>query len=241
MPLTKKLNARFWLVQVSALVFILLFVSLGVWQLSRGNVKSHIEDSISDTSEMYESLSFPITDLEGARYKKVKLYGKYDANKQFLLDNQVRDRVVGYNVLTPFYIIQEKRWMLVDRGWIPQAGSRADLPDINFSNNDLQISGSIYVPYDKAYSLGGIADGEDEGWPRRIQFVEYDQIGDRLGISIEQFTLRLGAGEKHGYKRDWQAAMLSSNKHYGYSFQWFAMAFAIVVLWWIYSIKPLIK
>ena len=241
MPLTKNLNTKFWLVQVGALAFISLFVSLGVWQLGRGDIKADIETSLNNPNDDFDDVRLPIVDLGSVRYKKIKLYGEYNDSQQFLLDNQVRDRVVGYNVLTPFYVIQDKKWLLIDRGWIPQEGSRNEFPNVGFQHSPLQLAGSIYVPYDKPYSLGEIAEGEDKGWPRRIQFVDYKQLSERLGVDLEPLTLRLDVNEPHGYQRDWESVMLSSDKHYGYSFQWFAMAFAVVVLWWIYSIKPLLK
>ena len=243
MSLTNNFPMRFWLVQIGTVVLIILFVTLGIWQLGRGNIKADIENSMNGAGDTYENLRLPILNLEGARYKNIKLYGKYDSNKQLILDNQVREGVVGYNVFTPFYTANDKKWVLVDRGWIPQGENRSTFPEISISTSksELQISGSVYVPYGKPYSLGGIADGEDKGWPRRIQFVDYEQIGERLGVSVEPFTMRLASSEQHGYKRNWQAAMMSANKHYGYSFQWFAMAIAVIVLWWVYCIKPIYK
>ena len=168
--------------------------------------------------------------------------GVYDRSRQFLLDNQVRDRIAGYNVITPLYVKEQQTWVLVDRGWIPQGVSREELPDIEFEMDQLaSISGNVYVPYDDTYSLGGIADGEDQHWPRRIQFVDYAMLSDRLGVHLEPFTLRLSASESNGYRRDWLRTNLTAQKHYGYAFQWYAMALAVIALWWIYSIKPLLR
>ena len=89
MPLTKNLNTKFWLVQVSALAFISLFVSLGVWQHGRGNIKADIETSLNNTNDYFDDVRLPIVDLESERYKNIKLYGEYDDSKQVLLDNQI--------------------------------------------------------------------------------------------------------------------------------------------------------
>ena len=238
-----KQNARqFWFVQIMSLATLVLFASLGTWQLSRGNIKSDIEIANSDNNDEYHDVYLPLENLQSWRYKKITLSGLYDGTKQFLLDNQVRDRTSGYNVLTPFYINKYQVWVLVDRGWVPQTISRDVLPEIEIGDVEfVSISGSVYVPYDEAYSLGGIADGEDKHWPRRIQFVDYQQLSERLGVELQPFTLRLDANEDHGYRRDWVDNIVSSQKHYGYAFQWYAMALAIVVLWWLYSIKPLLK
>ena len=242
MPLSKRYSGRFWLVQLSTMAVLSLFVTLGTWQLNRGDVKSDIENAnnTQKTAE-FASVSLPLDDIESWRYKRINLTGQYKTQKQFLLDNQIRDGVTGYQVLTPLYVEVFKTWVLVDRGWVALGASRNKLPNIAFESDQVTIKGQVYVPYDEAYSLGGIADGEDSYWPRRIQFVDYTQLSTRLGETLQPFTLRLDAQEPNGYRRDWTENNLSSEKHYGYAFQWYAMASALVVLWWLYSIRPMVK
>jgi surfeit locus 1 family protein len=241
MLLSKGYTKRFWLVQLSTVAIFSLFVTLGTWQLTRGDVKSEIEQAINNQDVELSSISLPLEEIENWRYKKIKLTGKYQAEKQFLLDNQVRNGLTGYNVLTPLYVEAFKTWVLVDRGWVAQGTTRDALPKVGFESNQVTITGRVYVPYDETYSLGGIADGEDVLWPRRIQFVDYPQLATRLGVMLQPFTLRLDEKEPHGYRRDWAENSLSSEKHYGYAFQWYAMAIALVVLWWLYSIRPMVK
>ncbi|MEM8844595.1 MAG: SURF1 family protein [Pseudomonadota bacterium] len=236
-----RITLRFVLIQISTLAVLVLFVSLGSWQLERGNVKHGIEKSLSKDDTEFVQASLPLASLADWRYKNIKLQGNYLADKQFLLDNQIRDGVAGYAVLTPYFVERSQDWVLVDRGWVPQGHDRSFLPDISLNETLNTISGSVYVPYDDSFSLGGIAEGEDKGWPRRIQFVDYQQLGQRLQLELQPFTLRLNSDEPNGYQRDWLQSQMSASKHYGYAFQWYAMALAVLVLWWIYSIRPLLK
>ena len=167
MSLSKLNTGRFWFVQLCTIVVLSLFVTLGTWQMGRGNVKSEIELAIEDNSAEFEWVNLPISSVENWRYRKIKLSGRYHANKQFLLDNQVRDGATGYNVMTPFFVEQYKMWVLVDRGWLIQGADRTKLPSVDLDSQALTVSGRLYAPYEAAYSLGGIADGEDAGWPRR--------------------------------------------------------------------------
>ena len=241
MPGEIRISMRFLLIQICTLAVLALFVSLGLWQLERGDVRSEIEKSKNSDDAEFAHVTLPLSQLHEWRYKTIKLHGKYFSEKQFLLDNQIRDGVTGYSVLTPFYVEQSGDWVLVDRGWLPQGQDRTVLPDISLNETALTIPGSVYVPYDDSFSLGGIAEGEDAGWPRRIQFIDYQQLGRRLQQELQPFTLRLSADAPHGYRRDWAESQMSANKHYGYAFQWFAMALAVLVLWWIYSIRPLLN
>lgn len=223
-----------WFVHLVTLLAIILFVRLGVWQVERGNFKAVIEESVvANSASTVQQPALPLSDLESWRYRNITLTGHFQSEQQFLLDNQIRDQQPGYSVLSPFYVPSMHTTVLVDRGWLPQAARREQVPEINVGTEILTIKGSIYVPYEKAYSLGEIAEGEDSGWPRRIQFVDYAQLSARLETPLQSFTLRLNAAMENGYRRDWAASQSPANKHYGYAFQWFAMAVAVVVLWWI--------
>ena len=233
---------RQWLIPVSALVLITLFVLLGGWQISRGNFKSQLQDAVQPAdSTNVTLLTLPLDRPAEWRYRNVRVFGQYQPDKQFLLDNQIRDQLAGYNVLTPFLIQPGNALVLVDRGWIPQGGQRNLFPEVRVNDERRYITASIYLPYSKAFSLGGIAEGEDRGWPRRIQYVDYAELGTRLDAELTPFTLRLDAQEKFGYRRDWSSAQLPANKHYAYAFQWFAMAIAVAVLWWVYTVGPALR
>ena len=232
---------QLWLSQSAALILVVLFAALGIWQFNRGNFKSELQEATTTSEQsVFEHAVLPFKDAIEWRHKRVKFFGRFLSDQQFLLDNQVRDKQSGYNVLTPFLVEQSNTWILVDRGWISPGLSRAQLPSIEVDQQALMISGQVYVPYDPAFSLGGIAEGEDHGWPRRIQYVDYAELSQRLELELQPFTLRLAAQEPFGYRRDWQQTLMPARKHYGYALQWFALAAAVVVLWLIYVVRPTI-
>lgn len=241
MFLTEKLTIKFWFVQLCTLLVLMVFTSLGYWQLERGRIKSAMQAKQNQQGSVFEAVSLPLRGLETWRYKKVSLFGEYLTGKQFLLDNQVRDGVAGYNIFTPFQDKKSQLWFLVDRGWLPQAQYREVLPDIDFVSRPGQVAGTVYIPYSEAYRLGGIDDGEKQAWPRRVQYIDYEQLSLKLGKALQKFTLRLDTSQANGYRRDWSAAALPARKHYGYAVQWFAMALAVIILWWLYSVKPLLN
>ncbi len=235
-------QSKQWLVHGSALFLILLFIVLGGWQISRGNFKASLHEAVQPANESNViGLSLPLDNPAEWRYRNVRVYGRYLPEKQLLLDNQIRDRQVGYNVLTPFLVQAANAWVLVDRGWVVQSVQRDELPPVPVDSEPDYIIASVYVPYGKPFSLGQIAEGEDHGWPRRIQFVDYEQLGSRIGVDLQPFTLRLDPQEKSGYRRDWSSQQLPANKHYAYAFQWLAMAVAVAVLWWVYTVKPALR
>ena len=197
-----RISIRFLIIQACTLILLACFVSLGLWQLSRGDVKHEIEALIVDDDQDYSTVSLPLQDYRKWRYKRIGLHGRFLSDRQFLLDNQIRDRQAGYSVLTPFLVQAANVWVLVDRGWIAQGAERDIFPSVPVDSEPGYITASIYVPYGKPFSLGQIAEGEDYGWPRRIQFVDYAELSNRLGVELQAFTLRLDPQEKSGYRRD---------------------------------------
>lgn len=220
------------LVCVFGLVVIFFLASLGVWQLGRADQKQTLLAGAS--AKMRKA---PIS-LEGLledeqrmgdiRYTRVQVEGCFISDKQFLLDNQIKKGVVGYNVITPF-VTQSKRLVLVDRGWVPQGISRELIPDLSLEKDCARFDATVYVPLGKAYALGGMDDGEIT-WPRIIQFLDFPAMGARLGQPALPFTLRMAPEGALGYKREWRVVSSAPGKHLAYAFQWFAMAIAVLVL-----------
>ncbi len=216
-----------------ALVMLVALCSLGVWQLNRAAEKEAIIISASermgedvfDLSELVSEMKMP----DGLRYRRAMAEGVFLGEKQFLLDNQVKNGRVGYNVLTPLKL-SGGAIVLVDRGWVPQGISRELKPDVAVdSESAVRIEGTAYIPLGEAYSLGGMDEGELV-WPRVIQYLDFEEIGRRLGVSILPLTLRMDPGLPGGYLREWAVVSSGPEKHLAYAFQWFAMAFVLLVL-----------
>ena len=140
-----RITTRFLIIQACTLVLLASFVSLGVWQLERGDVKNQIESSVIDNDPDYSNVTMPLSDYSEWRYKRIKLQGSYLSAKQFLLDNQIRDGIAGYSVLTPFNVQGSNAVVLVDRGWIPQGYDRTVFPEISLVETAVTIPGSVYV------------------------------------------------------------------------------------------------
>ena len=91
---------------LSSIIFLLcisLFLSLGFWQLDRADEKNSIIKLYQDRQKSApEKLStFSNFDLESMHYKKYKITGRY-LNKTFLIDNKIKNKKPGFNVISLF-------------------------------------------------------------------------------------------------------------------------------------------
>jgi surfeit locus 1 family protein len=223
------LRTRWWAVLV-ALVLAGFLASLGVWQLQRAEEKRAI------VAEQERRAAEPVTSLDPTpqdpaewRFRLVEVAGYYLGDRQFLLDNQVRRGQVGYNVLTPFRLADSGALVLVDRGWVPQGPRRDLLPDVGVTEVGQHIVAQVYVPFGEAYRLGTLDEGE-AGWPRRVQYLGLDELGERLGEPLAPMVLRLDPQAEHGYLREWDTVPFTPERHIAYALQWFGLAIVLLVV-----------
>jgi len=223
---------------LAMIVLLVLFLSLGFWQLSRAEQKRELigtfEDRLSGPALTASAIS-ATAPADELRYRHVRLRGRYLADRQFLLDNRVYDRKPGFEVLTPFQLA-DGRVVLVNRGWVPLGASRSDLPSLQMQSEPVSVEGWLYIPFEPAYSLGGIDDA-GTGWPRIVQYLDFEQLGQRLDASLLPMTVRLSGEAAEGYVRDWQVVPMTPAKHIAYAVQWFGLAIAVLVIYLVLNIK----
>ena len=214
-----------------------LFAGLGRWQLERMNEKIEIiNQQLACTSiPALSNLPDSNNDFSSLRFCRVHLSGKWRGDKQFLLDNQVLNGQVGFNVLTPF-VLTDERVVLVDRGWVALGHSRQILPDVSMQPDSDYIQGAIYVPFGEPYALGEATAGSI-GWPRIIQYLDFPALSAVFGETLVPLVIRMDAQQAGGYQREWQLVPFTAEKHLGYAIQWFALALGTLVLFLVLNLK----
>lgn len=208
---------------VAAVGLIALFLSLGVWQLDRAAGKNRVRALFEDDA--------PFTQLTGdmpvTEFQNIEAHGRYLGERQVLLDNIFMDGRIGYFALTPFRYAGDEPLLIVNRGWIARRGVNEPDPDISVGGNGRGIRGRVgYLPrvgIRSAEAFGGAGD-----WPRRAIYPTLEELSAELGEELLPFILLLGPEADDGYVRRWQPRESGPMLHYGYAFQWFAMAAAVL-------------
>ena len=230
---------KFWRLEFSLLGLLLtvllasLFSGLGRWQLERMHEKRVMD------RELVERTRLPVAELpraagaadgfEAWRYRAVRIEGVPLAARQFLLDNEVRNGLVGFSVLTPF-ALDDGAVVVVDRGWVPIGVSRSELPRVPIGERRRRVEGRVYVPFGEPFALGDAAAPADAAWPRVIPHLDFDAIAEHLGAAVLPLVIRMDAAAEDGYVRSWPEIPVSADKHLAYAVQWFALALAVVVI-----------
>ena len=213
-----------------------LFASAGFWQLDRQGEKIALFDAF-DRGGDTTALAGPVADelAAGLRYQSVVISGRYDASRQILLDNISRDGRPGYEVLTP--LLTGDIAVLVNRGWVPAAARRDELPRVSISDEPRRIRGRLDKLPRPGLRLAGELPAADAPWPRRLLYPVASEIAAQLGYPVTSYQVLLSPEAADGYRRDWQPKVSGPDTHLGYAVQWFAFAVTAVVIYLILNLK----
>lgn len=219
---------------VLALVGIVSVGHLGMWQLGRADEKRQILEQIAAGAASVAPLTS--IDAQLPRYQTVTATGRYDGDRQILLDNMPSPRgMPGYRVLTPFEL-QGGGWILVDRGWLPVGPSRAVLPDVAVEGNERTIRGRLDELPRPGIRLGSNTAGE--GWPRVMNFPEHADLERALERGIGPYIVRLDPSEPDGFERAGIVAPdFGPGRHIAYAVQWFGLGLVMLFLYVFLSLK----
>lgn len=211
-------------------------LSAGFWQLGRADEKQALFAAFDRMNDS-EPQRGPVPDsvAEAHLYQRFTLTGRYDPDRQILLDNMVHNGRSGYQVLTPLRIGSTA--VLINRGWLPADPDRNVLPDIEVRDKLRDVTGRLNRLPRSGYELEPTISSPDTAWPRRLLFPSVEEITDHIGFTVHDYQLLLDPAEPDGFTREWRPALMSPEKHLGYAIQWFMIAGTLIIIYVVLTIK----
>jgi len=225
---------------VAALATFSLLLVLGFWQLDRADQKVALYEKFLEKSELdpvhLNQELFP-DNLEKLQWRRSYVSGYYVEGRLFLLDNQVLGGEPGYFVFSPFAIAGTGRRVMVNRGWVPAGYYRDTLPDIHTPEGTLILEGVLAPPPATGLLLGGGVEEKMEMGVSRMQNIDLKVLEAILGYKLLPYVIQLGPSAPGGYTREWGMPGSGAERHHGYAFQWFALAAALLVIYFSTTIR----
>jgi surfeit locus 1 family protein len=222
-----EVEALFWRLAppVAAVLLTMLFVSLGFWQLDRAAEKVAMQ-RLFDTGEGYTPVSHEMFSRD---YQRISASGTYLGDRQFLIDNMIMNGRLGYFVITPFEYASDKPLLMVNRGWISATPDRSLPLLMPPSVENTEIFGRAgHLPRVAIRSGNAVANAP--GWPKLATYPELSDLSQALGRDLLPFILLLDPHDGDALIREWQPQGRGPAMHYGYAFQWFAMAATVLAI-----------
>lgn len=228
---------------ILTLICIPLFINFGLWQYHKAQQKLAIQSAYSQ-AKIADAIEFPqngVVDhglnVDDWKYKKVKVTGSYETKYQFLLDNQVEGNRVGYHVITPLKIDHSEQYVLINRGWILGKDTHAELPLVNTPTGRLTLTGQIWVPSKKIFTLenktipANDSKANSQPWQTVWQNMDMDKFRHSVPLLVSPMAIKLDAGSgAGGFVRNWQVPAERIATHIGYAYQWFGFALATLLI-----------
>ena len=211
--------------------FLPALLVLGVWQVDRAEEKRDREELV------YQRLGLlPVANpksLEGMAYRHVRLPGAYEANKYFLLDNQMHESVPGYWIIASFLGNDGRRW-LINRGWIRAPLLRDEWPEVEQLEGQRTLTGIVWPELGLIPLLA--EDVWPLTWPKRIQRMNITRMSAALG-NATAVEIRLEAGQPGVRVPARLHTGAGPARHLGYAAQWFGLAVVLVIGYVFFGLK----
>ena len=242
------------LITLLYILFAAALISLGTWQMMRAAEKTSIL-AAADQALLSQGVGpGELGDLliAAKQHSRVTFSGTYEPSRQFLWDNRVHNGQAGFEVITP--VRTDSGLVLVNRGWVAPGRSRDDLPDIAISRDVLDSLVNFTGLFSRPSKglVGGESFDSNAPWPRILQFFDYAAIERALGDTVLAGVIQPQQATEHSngdnikaepvhsefYAANWEpTAAIGPVRHYGYAFQWYAMAAALTILFVVYNTK----
>ena len=211
--------------------FAILFFSLGLWQIERGQSKENI------LKEFENNITKSPTYLnkDSNKWDRVFVEGTWISSKQIYIDNVIYGGMAGYKVLTPLKIKETNELILVDRGWIKQNEYRGNLPDISINEDSVTVTGILELP-----ELGLVLSDNivTDSWPKVSQTKNLNVLANEYNQTIYPMILLADPVLKNSLE---YIKIVPTNmtpvKHYGYSAQWFLMFSVLCFMYVFYGFR----
>jgi surfeit locus 1 family protein len=236
-------RGRSLVVLTAALIAAAVTARLGVWQLSRAAEKEALQASLDSRGAAPPlaagELARSAGEAASQHHRRITLEGRWVGGRTVYLDNRPMDGRAGFYVVTPLALADGDA-VLVQRGWVPRdAVDRSRVPAVATPEGVVRIEGRIAPPPSRLFELGA----ETQGAIR--QNLDLDAFERETGLRLRPLSVQqtdAAGAPPDGLLRRWPAPAVDVHKHYGYAFQWFALASLITGLYvWFQLVRPRLR
>jgi surfeit locus 1 family protein len=227
-------------VLVAAIVAVAVTARLGIWQLDRAAQKTALQRAIDERAALpalaVDALATSAGAAPAQHHRRIVLRGTWVREHTVALENRQMAQRPGFFVVTPLRLADGSA-VLVQRGWLPRdAQDRTRLAPVRDDEGELELVGRIAPPPARLYEFDPSARG------RIRQNLDLESFARETGLALRPLSilqLDSPAFEGDGLRREWALPAVDVHKHYGYAFQWFALAALITGLYvWFQLVQP---
>lgn len=212
-------------------IVISILCSLGSWQIARYEDKKErvIQISERQAQGVIEHRMLTTLNLSDVRDVMINISPLEYSDKYLWLDNQQSNGQIGFKLVVP--VNTEEGWLLVNMGWVKGRKDRLTLPNIPaLEELTKPLTGAISIPgINRFVTETALNDGQ---FPKVIQQIEISRLGDLIDKPLLPYMLTV-TQPSEDYIRQWTPVVMAPEKHIGYAIQWFGLAIAAFIIYFI--------
>ncbi len=224
---------------VATLLVLSLMINLGMWQSNKADQKQAKQDLFNQREkDEFISIGSAPLDIQSLRFRRVVARGRYEAEYQILLDNQVNKGQAGYHVITPLRIAGSSMRILVNRGWVPVGADRNILPNVDTTDTEVEVTGYLQDLSGRYIELSHTDEDLHGAWQKVWQNLDIGRYKKKVSFEIQPAIILLDpANSSGGYVREWPKPDFRIDVNRGYAIQWYLMSIALVIIYFVTNIK----
>jgi surfeit locus 1 family protein len=214
-----------------------LALAAAYWQLGRAHEKEGLAARLESLArEPAVSLTAVEAKAEDLEWRRVTVSGRFAPSYVVFIDNRIRRGIAGFHVVMPLELEngsgRGSRYVLVNRGWIAGSPDRARLPEVTTPEATVQVTGLAVLPSQRFLELSAnVAQG------RLWQNLTVERYREAFPIPLQPVVIQQESALADGLAREWDPPDLGINKHYGYVFQWLALAATLLVFYLVTHVR----
>src|SRR4030066_253658 len=141
-----RFEPKLWAIIVTT-VFVIVFIELGKWQLSRADEKNARHEQLEQyANQPAVTLPGTLVKLKDFQYREVEIRGEYLPEHTIYLDNKTYQGRAGYHIITPLKVSNSTLHVVINRGWIATGLDRSILPQVHEIKGDVRVTGTVVSP-----------------------------------------------------------------------------------------------
>ncbi len=227
-----RFEPKLWAVLVTV-VFVIIFIELGKWQLSRADEKN-ARHALLEQYAKQPAVTLPVAlvKLEDFQYREVEVQGEYLTEYTIFLDNKTHQGRAGYHVITPLRVLNSALLVVINRGWIATGNDRSVLPYVNDINGLVKVNGLVVAPELRTLKLSEMVT-KGRVWDN----FNLQRYQEETGQEMQPLMILQKNQAEDGLIRDWTRPDSGADKNLGYAVQWFLLAATAVIIFLVLNVK----
>lgn len=226
-----------WVPALAAATAMAIALAAASWQLGRAHEKERLAATLeSRAAGPALRLTAAEVKAEDLEWRKVTATGRFLPAHAIFVDNRIRRGVPGYHVVMPLDLGKSadgaSRHVLVNRGWIAGLPDRTRLPEVVTPEATVEITGLAVLPSRRFLELS-----DDVARGKVWQNLTLERYRAAFPIAVQPVVLQQESPLDDGLVREWDPPDFGINKHYGYVFQWLALAVTVLVFYVVTHVR----